>query len=240
MVRPEFADIDVAIFAAHRRFYGDLAVCNGRLVPQSEDLRLRMSRRNKEPVFAPDYDRDLLCGTDYSLYYAMQKLMSFRSEDQRPDNRAPISGACYLLAMTGCLRDTVSMQVARKLRAITARPMIVVPAPRISDATELKLYPKLQKTGDAERIAGYFASASKALCKEVDAEILAQPQQTLRSAQDAGGLCQGRAARVRRDAPAGGSEGLSAHERRIWRAGAARALRDAGLPERDPPILNRI
>ena len=180
LVRQEFPEIEFAFFAAHRRYMGDLAVEDGRLVPQSEDLRLRLNRGKPDPAIAPDYDRYLLCGMDYSLYYAMNKLMRFRSEDQAADNRAPLSGACYRLAMTGCLRATVSMQVARKLRAITALPMSIVPGPRISDATELKLYPKLEETGDAERIAGYFAAASDTLCREVDAQIVGQPPETLR------------------------------------------------------------
>jgi hypothetical protein len=180
LVRQDFPEIEIAFFAAHRRYMGDLAVEGGRLVPQSEDLRLRLNRGKPEPAIAADCDRYLLCGMDYSIYQVMNKLMRFRSEDQAPDNRAPVSSACYRLAMTGCLRGTASMQVARKLRAITARPMTIVPAPRISDATELKLYPKLEETGDADRIADYFAAASDILCREVDAGIVEQPPETLR------------------------------------------------------------
>ena len=180
LVGRDFADVDVTFFAAHRTRYADLAVCGDRLTPQSDELARLMKRMAKEPAITADYDRYILCGMDYSILYAMRQLTSFRSEDQAPDNRAPISSACYLLAMTGCLRDTVNMQVARKVREITRRPMTIVPGPLISDANELKLYPRLEETGDAERIAGYFSSASAILCGEIGAELLEQPRQTLR------------------------------------------------------------
>ncbi|HWA90308.1 MAG TPA: hypothetical protein VG889_09755 [Rhizomicrobium sp.] len=179
-VAQDFPKIKIAFYAAHRVRWVDLAVEDGRLVPQSEELTRLMRRLVSEPVIAPDYDHYILCGMDYSIFYAMNRLMSFRSEDQLADNRTPLSSECYLRAMTGCLRDTINMQVARKVRAITARPITIVPGPRISDANDLKLYPRLEQTGDAARIAGYFAAACATLCSEIDAQVLEQPARTLR------------------------------------------------------------
>jgi hypothetical protein len=179
-IKDEFPGIGFTFFAAHRVRYADLAVCGDRLEPQTEELARLLGRLHSEPVIRADYDHYILCGLDYSVLYAMAKLTGFRSEDQAPDNRAPVSRECYLLAMTGCMRDTISMQVARKVRAITNRPITIVPGPRISDANELKLYPWLEQNGDSQRIADYFAAASDILCKEVDAQVLQQPAQTLR------------------------------------------------------------
>ncbi len=180
-VENEFPDIAITFFSSHRRRYVDLAVQGDTLVPQSDELREVLMRSCKfEPVIAADYDLYILCGLDYSMNAVMTRLMKFRSEDQAPDDRAPVSIACYQRAMTGCLRESVSMQTAGKLRAITTRPITIVPAPRISEATELRLYPRLEKTGDAERIAGFFFAASDILSREFDVEMTRQPPQTLR------------------------------------------------------------
>ncbi|HEY1836996.1 MAG TPA: hypothetical protein VGG36_05015 [Rhizomicrobium sp.] len=179
-IKRELTEINITFFSAHRTRFVDLAVCGDRLVPQSEELSQLLGRTNSEPVIRADYDRYVLCGLDYSILWAMGSLMSFRSEDQALDNRAPISQECYLLAMAGLLRGSINLQVARKVRAIADRPITIIPAPCISDATELKLYPRLEKTGDAQKIADYFAAASDILCREIDAEVLWQPAETLR------------------------------------------------------------
>lgn len=180
-IAQEFPDIKITWFTSHRRRFVDLVVRGDRLVPEGDELREVMRRSCKfEPEIAADYDRYVVCGLDYSMYVTMHKLAGFRSEDQAPDNRAPLSSACYLQAMTGILRDTVSLEVARKVRAITAQPMTIVPSPRISDANPLKLYPRFRETGDAERIAGYFFAASDILGREVGAEMARQPAETLR------------------------------------------------------------
>jgi hypothetical protein len=179
-IRREFPEIEVSFFSAHRVRFVDLAVVGDALVPQSEELTRLLSRTAPTPSIGANFDRYVLCGLDYSILFAMTKLMGFRSEDQAADNRAPLSRECYLRAMTGCLRDTVSMQTARKLRAITSRPMTIMPGPRISDSNELKLYPFLRENGSAEKIAAYFRAACDLLGREVDATVAEQPPETLR------------------------------------------------------------
>lgn len=180
-IESEFPGMEITYFTSHRARFGGLAVEGNTLVPQTEELRDILLRSCKfEPVIAADYDRYILCGLDFSLLHAMNQLMPFRSEDQAPDNRAPVSRDCYLKAMTGILRGTISIQIARKLRQITDRPMTIIPGPMVSDANELKLYPRLRETGDAERIADVFRAACDTLGRELDATITRQPPETLR------------------------------------------------------------
>src|SRR5262249_13065606 len=123
-IENEYPDIKITFFSSHRRRFVNLAVEGGMLVPKDEEHRGIVMRSCKlERVITGAYALYVLCGMDYSLYYAMTLLMPYRTEDQASDNRTPISSGCYLKAMTGCLRDTVAVYVARKLRRITARPM---------------------------------------------------------------------------------------------------------------------
>jgi hypothetical protein len=179
-IADDFTDIEVTFFSSHRRRFVHLAVRGDTLVPEDEELREVLMRSCVfEPVIASDYDRYILVGLDFSTYQLMKKLGGFRSEDQTADNRVLLSDECYRLAVTGCLRDSVSMQVARKIRAITERPLAIVPGPAISDANERKLYQRLHETGDCERIAKYFLAAAEVLAREVDATILHQPPETM-------------------------------------------------------------
>ncbi len=172
--------ISITFFSAHRSKYVGLEVHGNTLVPGDDKLRETLLRScNCEPVIAPDYDRYLLCGLDYSMRLTINSLRRFRSEDQTSDNRAPISSGCYLTAMTGCLRDTILVQTARKVRAITQQPMTIIPAPRVSDASGVERFRRLRESGDAALVAGYFDRSSDILCQELDADILQQPAETL-------------------------------------------------------------
>jgi hypothetical protein len=177
----EFPDIEITFFSSHRRRFVHLAVRGDALVPEDAELREVLMRSCVfEPVIANDYDRYVLVGLDYSTYQVLLQLGGFRSEDQAADYRAPLSNECYLRAVTGVLRETVSMQVARKLRAITVRPMTIVPGPAISDANERKVYPRLEESGDSEKIANTFFAASNILAQELDATVARQPPETMR------------------------------------------------------------
>ena len=66
--------------------------------------------------------------------------------------------------MTAGLRESICLQVARKVRAITNRPMTIVPAPKDPCGRQrAKDFSRFRETGDAEKIAGYFFSASDIL-----------------------------------------------------------------------------
>jgi hypothetical protein len=179
-IEREFPDASVTFFSSHSRRFGDLTIRGTALVPLSDELRNTFAGSSKvEPVIANDYDHYIVCGLGYALFDVMTMLEKFRSEDQSADDRAPLSSTCYLRAMTGCLRKSVAMEVAAKVRAITTQPMTIVPSPQISEAYRPGVYGRLHKKGDAEKIAGYFFSASKSLCGEIGAELFVQPALTL-------------------------------------------------------------
>lgn len=179
-LRDEYPEIAITFFSAQRSRFAHLAVCGGTLVPQDEDLREVMRRScNFEPVITADYDRYVLCGLEFSTMHIVKQLGHFRSEDQASDKRAPVSSGCYLRAIAGCLRESMSMQVARKVRAITSRPLTIFFGPRVNDENEQTIYARLRESGDAARVAGYFLEAAAAVCGEVDADFIQQPPQTL-------------------------------------------------------------
>ncbi len=179
-IKEQFPGVEITAFGAPKTLIDQLELRDGALHAASEVLSTYLTRMSGgTAVIEPVYDGYLLCGTDWSVRLMLPTINKFRGEDFRRDWRTPLSDGCYAQMMEGCLRNAIGGRLLAKVRAMTGKPVAFAPAPMTSERAPAPIYARLQDSGDAARIAGYFQAGAERLTKEFGAALLPQPAHTL-------------------------------------------------------------
>lgn len=178
-IQASFADMELEFYAAAGGSL-DLAVSNGRLVPADDATRKRLAVTSaKSGDIEPSYSAYVICGLVLSAMTAVRaftrRLMELRSAHQ-----AQIAtDADFDSAVHDALRDTLAIDVLRKLREITAAPVFLIATPLPAYERHTEIWERLTRQKQNERMARVYNGACDRLAREFGAIFLPQPPETV-------------------------------------------------------------
>jgi hypothetical protein len=126
-------DFDVTFFGSPRNTMHALSVQEGRLVPTLPELQnsLVFTSGGTGEIVAADYDLFCLVGLGYGARWIVDLHRDHRAESHgcRVGTFTLVSDACFEAAIRGTFSDMLALQTYRKLREITAAPVVLAPHP---------------------------------------------------------------------------------------------------------------
>lgn len=157
------------------------------LVLQSGQRRETVSsiRLSKAPSLDVEkYCAFVVCGLKYSLWRILEIYSRYRHEGQVHQSKCfRLSTACWNAVAEGLMRQSVAMEACVKLRALTERPILLVPNPHPSEHV---LRPEVEnkrcrvciQNGDHLDIA-YRFEQTKRIWEDLSVLVVSQPDSTI-------------------------------------------------------------
>lgn len=183
IVQSEHPDIKLTFFGSPGRDLNDLRVENGSLVPGSEKTleNLRSTSEGESEIRVENFDVFLIVALDFGIRRLEEIYRNYRSEEHKNLRSADqyISNACFMQAARGSLKDTWAFDIAKKLKQLVDRPILILPQPLPSEDITLvrPFWRTMVQYGDDVSLAHSFARISSELA-ESDKHILRQPDET--------------------------------------------------------------
>lgn len=179
-IRSDFPDVQLFFFGAPGRKMVGLTAVNQHLEP-TDDIQRRYFRQTsggRESIHA-NYDAYLFHAMQFGITRLEWFLSRERPENQKHDDRRPISDACFYDCVLGILRGTTATQTIAELRKITSAPATLTPQAMPSEDQTDSTLAHLDSVGDAATVRDIFAAAASMLAREFDFAFLPQSPETL-------------------------------------------------------------
>lgn len=173
----------MTFFAGHVDLMRSLRAEGRTLVTPSKELRrlLAVSSRGAETIAVDDYDQFVVIGLQFGIRRLAALYRDYTSDSMtsRPDGKYLLSDACFVKAAEAAAAGSEAMRIARMLRALTDRPIIVVPVPNQAAGLDEAELPRHMATlfaavrnGDADAIGALFARLCAELGRTVGVRII--------------------------------------------------------------------
>lgn len=178
-VQAPFADMELDFYAAAGGSL-ELAVSNGCLVPADDTTRKRLAiTSGKSGNIEPNYSAYILCGLMLSAMAAVRAFMRRLAELRTAHQAQAATDADFDGPVYDALRDSLAIDVLRKLRAITAAPVFVIATPLPAYERHTEMWDRLTRAKQNERLARVYNAACDRLAREFGATFLPQPPETI-------------------------------------------------------------
>lgn len=179
-IENEFPNVELDFFGAPGLHITDIVVSEGRLLSSTDLVRHYLETTSGGSSEIKNcYDQYFVCGLGLSVFSTMRVYNKHRAENHVQQSCTPVSDDCFLQAVTGCLRETLSVETLKKLREITDAPIGLIAAPLPGKKNrKAKLY-QLSTSEDTDSIAAFFTMACEQIATEQNARFLPQPSRTI-------------------------------------------------------------
>lgn len=179
LIKGEFSDLEVTIFAAPGDQMGDLRVKGRRLVPGSSKLRKTLKTIcGRGRIKEKDYDRFLVCGMKYGANTLVRLLIAHRLGHEPKDDRQPISLPFFERIAAAQLRSLPSIAMIENLRRITKKPIGLIVQPFCSDHAEWTDAKYIRQPETEQKLAEKFVSLTQDIVASLDCDVFFQPEAT--------------------------------------------------------------
>jgi len=178
-VQAEFANVELDFYAAAGGSL-ELAVSNGRLVPADDPTRKRLAvTSGKSGDIEPNYSAYVICGLTLSAMTAVHAFTRRLRELQSDRGAQAATDTDFDGPVYDALRDTLAIDVLRKLREITAAPAFLIATPLPAYERHSEIWDRLTRQKQNERLARVYNAACDRLARELGATFLSQPPETI-------------------------------------------------------------
>jgi len=180
-LRMEWADIELEIFSASRTLLEYIAVEGNTLVATDRRLRNYFAHSSGgKTEIAPDYDVYVLCGLGLSPHNVTYVYNRCRAFHHALEPKLPlVSGAMLRAAIASQLDVSDAFRMLRTLRQITGAPALLIASPLPARARTKEFWPEVEKNGDVSDLLSVFRSVCASVLREMNAEFIRQPEETL-------------------------------------------------------------
>lgn len=187
--------IEPLFVGGHKNLLLDTAEVDRKLVPTSDGTARAFSELSGiRHVELDDYDAFVITGCLVSLgcianLYRDARWLELPSlaaaEDLAAAQAILMSDAAVEMTAEDILSRRLGLRLARHLRAMTDRPILVTSQARVSAVIEEERRPGVRahlaaiRAGDAAQVSDLFERSAKAVCRDMGAEFLPQPRHTI-------------------------------------------------------------
>ncbi len=178
-VQPDFPGIETVFFASEGTSM-ELDVVSGRLVARAEHVRKRMATASgTDGDIAPVYDAYVLCGLTLSSIRAVRTFRATITELYAAGRGHDATPGDIANGMAPRVRASLAIDIASKLRQLTAAPVFVIATPFSAYERHEDLWQDL----DARKRVGLLAEAFTLACtraaEDHAAVFVPQPLETV-------------------------------------------------------------
>lgn len=178
-MQANYPNTRLEFFGAPGKMIDGIGISGGALVAGTAKLVRYFALTSKKSSISADYDCYVVCGLRLGLLHMGPLFGTYRSETLAPDERIPLSDACFAHALRGCVFNSTAIRTIRKLRAITAAPVVAIPDPLPTrDYNECAFLNLAEQRAEADTLAHLFDTTCSGACREFDAACLFQPEST--------------------------------------------------------------
>jgi len=157
----------------------NLTVSFGSLVLTTATLRRHIARTASNAEIRGDYDVYLICGLQFNVFQSLPLYAKWRAEVFAKDGRTPISDACFVRSLQGCLGGTLAVEMIGKVRQVTSAPIVLIPQPLPGEKSKRFMLLGNEKDNRGEEcVAELFNIACRKLARDLDVQIVFQPEFT--------------------------------------------------------------
>jgi len=157
----------------------NLKISPGSLVPTTAELREHIMRTGSNAEIKGDYDIFLICGLQFNAVQIAPLYAEYRAEAFAKDSRTPISDECFVRSLQGCLGGTLAVKTITKLHQVTSAPIALIPQPFPGEMVNGSLlFGNVRDNRSGESIAKLFDTACRRLARDLDVQIVFQPEFT--------------------------------------------------------------
>lgn len=180
IVGHERPDLEATFFGAPAKTIAQTAVRENTIFPASPEVeQFFLQTSGGKSQIDDTYDCYLVCGLKFSLARLLSMSDRHRTETESRDDRRPISAEFLHAVIASGLRQSLAIEIARKLRRISAAPIVVIPVPFRSDHGENHLPERFAEDAQRRQIAERFKAAAESAGEELNVEICFQPDATI-------------------------------------------------------------
>jgi hypothetical protein len=174
-----FADMELDFYAAAGGSLA-LAVSNGCLVPADDATRKGLAVTSaKSGDIEPGYSAYVLCGLMLRAMTAVRAFKRRLAELHSAHQAKAATDADFDSVVFDALRDTLAIDVLRKLRVITAAPVFLIATPLPAYERHPEIWDRLIRQKQNQRLARVYNAACDRLAREFGAIFLPQPPETI-------------------------------------------------------------
>lgn len=182
-------------FAPERELRWDFFVAQGDLmrntelrdtviIPTAEETRRRVAAivGPQTEIETRDYHCFVLVGLGISLVDAVEALRGFQllGVETPAEDLRWLSRPCYMHLIKSLLRASTALHIAKLLRRVTDKPIFLVPQPYPSEAIlRMGWWSRVAASGALGLAMACYRQAVEAIARELDCELLLQPESTL-------------------------------------------------------------
>ncbi|MBV9991545.1 MAG: hypothetical protein JOZ72_09650 [Alphaproteobacteria bacterium] len=175
-IQARFPTMDLVFFASAGLSI-TFEVQDGKLVCPDPRIRKRLALTSGgEGDIEPVYDVYVLCGLELSSMRAFRAYAAKRRAEKAAVGRTVED---LVAAMEPALRDTIAIEVAAKLRALTEAPMFMIATPLPAHERHVEFWDRLKALEMEATVAQSYHLACKNVAGEHEAIFLPQPAQTV-------------------------------------------------------------
>jgi hypothetical protein len=127
-----------------------------------------------------DYHRFLLVGLGLRFIVTLQIYDRYRLAKHAEDSHIIISRGALDATLRGLVHESVAFSLAKRIRLVTNRPVVVIPDPLVTEAA-LTLHARWRRFGKCQHrdfLYGLFTDAVRAMFETVRASVVFQPPET--------------------------------------------------------------
>lgn len=179
-IRLRYPDVELTCFGAVAGTIRELEVSEGCLVTSNETVlaNFRLTSGGETVIRPENYDVFLLSGLRLSVITALKLALEYRPDTIAGfDTDHVVSEELFELTLTQLYRQTAAAKIARTLRSVTDKRIVVIPQPMPSERFAHRLrgeYAAMFRGSAGERIAALARAAAEAAIGDL-AEIVWQP-----------------------------------------------------------------
>lgn len=185
----EFGQTTIKFFGAPGPRIGCLEVIEGKAVipdPAIASMVKEVSGGD-DSVSLQDHDAFVFIGLGLGFRIVLLSLHSHLATEEFKTSRLQqelISEACLVQCINDLIMDTTAIQLLKKIRAATDKPVYLCTEPYLSESalnqSEMRHLPPLQQSGALGRIKKLYARCLKKILTELNVVWIQQPEQTIR------------------------------------------------------------
>jgi hypothetical protein len=184
VIRKRVKGVEITFFGSAGRGIADLVLSEGRLVPSTEKLRqsLAYTSEGRETIDCSAYDLFCLAGM-VSCRWVGFSLKSHcpMGEGRENDARDLVSAPFVRQVARSLIDQSVALQTARKIRAATTAPILIMPAP-LPSIRILKREKTARQFVGVEYLEPIFGDEMNRAAAALDSRYLPQPPETRQGA----------------------------------------------------------
>lgn len=181
LVESAYPDCKLTYFAAARGNMVTLEVAGDRVISRDPHCaqRMRVSSKGLDGI-RDEYDCFMLFALAFNFNFVVNVYMAHWFESENPDERVPISDACFECAVEDSLRGSISVATVQKLRHISQAPIAVWPTPMRCRLLSAMLK-RMNESGAGLTIKEMTEGVAKRLAGEYGFRLFLQPDHTMSS-----------------------------------------------------------